>query len=207
MTFRRPTQARGIAKFEQVLDATHRLIESLGVDGFSLYDVAEDAGVAVGSVYHFFPNLEATFIALVERYDAALAQVSAEPIDASRVTGWQDILAIQTERSRTFLNHNPAALDLLLGPGRSWQSRMADVAGNERIAERLVESCRLFYRLPGKPEPTELFLRAIAILEALWGLSYQRHGHVTDELARETRAAMTAYLRCYMPEHIEPNPS
>ncbi len=206
MTFRRPSQARGIAKFERILDATHHLIESRGVDGFSLYDVAEEAGVATGSVYHFFPSLEGTFIALVERYDTALAQVAAVPIEAERVSGWQNILAIQTERSRTFLNQNPPALNLLLGPGRSWQSRVVDVAGNERIAQRLVESCRLFYRLPRKPEPIELFLAAIAILEALWGLSYHRHGYVTDEFARETRLAMTAYLRCYLPKHLEPAP-
>ena len=83
--YRRPSQARGEAKFERLLDAAHSLIEEQGVEEFSLADVAKRAGVATGSAYHFFPNLEAIFIALVERYDLAFAEIVGEPIEASAV--------------------------------------------------------------------------------------------------------------------------
>lgn len=202
--FRRPTQARGIAKFEKILDATHKLIETRGIEHFSLYDVAEEAGVATGSVYHFFPSLQAAFVALVERYDREFAAIIAQPLDPAKINSWEDILYTHTERSRAYLNNNGPALNLLLGPGQSWRSRLADTAGNMEIAKSMVENYRQFYEVPSQPDPAELLLFAIEILEALWGLSYQRHGTITDEMAVETRRAMVAYLRLYFPKYMSP---
>lgn len=202
--FRRPTQARGIAKFEAILDATHRLIETRGIESFSLYDVAEEAGVATGSVYHFFPSLQAAFVALVERYDGEFAAIIAQPVDPVEINSWEDILYAHTERSRAYLNNNLPALNLLLGPGQSWRSRLADTAGNLEIAKSMVASYRELYVVPTVPDPAELLLFAIEILEALWGLSYQRHGRITDEMAAETQRAMVAYLRLYFPKYMSP---
>ncbi|NIB44188.1 TetR/AcrR family transcriptional regulator [Pseudomaricurvus alkylphenolicus] len=202
--FRRPTQARGIAKFEKILDTVHELIENRGIDNFSLYDVADAAGVATGSVYHFFPSLQAAFVALVERYDQEFADIIAAPVDASLVNDWEDILFHHTERSRAYLNQNAPALNLLLGPGQSWRSRLVDTEGNMVIAQSMLESYRQLYIVPSVPDPAELLLFAIEILEALWGLSYQRHRMITDDMAEETRKAMVAYLRLYFPKHMAP---
>ena len=55
ISYRRPKQERGVKKFEAILDSADKLILSHGIHKFSLYDIAENASVAVGSVYHFFP--------------------------------------------------------------------------------------------------------------------------------------------------------
>ena len=90
-SFRRPRQARGIAKFDKILDAAHNLIEQKGLDNFGLYDVAEAAGVATGSVYHFFPSLQSIFVALVERYDNEFAEIIAQPVDDEAIESWEDL--------------------------------------------------------------------------------------------------------------------
>ncbi len=203
-SFRRPRQARGIAKFDKILDAAHNLIEQKGLDNFGLYDVAEAAGVATGSVYHFFPSLQSIFVALVERYDNEFAEIIAQPVDDKAIESWEDILFHHTERSRAYMNANVPALSLILGPGQSWRSRLADTAGNTEIARSMVESYRQFYVVPEQPDPVELLLFAIEILEALWGLSYQRHGQITDAMATETRRAMLAYLGLYFPRFMTP---
>lgn len=201
--YRRPSQARGEAKFDTLLDAAHSLIEELGVDEFSLADVAKRAGVATGSAYHFFPNLEAIFIALVERYDLAFAEIVSEPIEASAVDSWQDILEIHFERAREFINSNPPALILLIGPGRSWQSKQVDTIGDSNIAISMMETIERFFVLPSDPPPAQLLHLGIRMLEGLWELSVQQHGHVTGEFSRETTRAVTAYLRLYWPAYLE----
>ena len=200
--YRRPSQARGEAKFEQILDAAHALIEEQGVDQFSLADVAKKAGVATGSAYHFFPNLEAIFIALVERYDQEFTRIVSEPIEPAAINTWQDILELHFEKARQFMNANPPALILIIGPGRSWQSKQVDTIGDSNIAKAMVETLERFFVLPQHPPPAQLLHLGIRILEGLWELSVQQHDHVTEEFSRETTLAVSAYMRLYWPKYL-----
>jgi len=201
--YRRPSQARGQAKFDKILDAAHTLIEEDGVDEFSLADVAKKAGVATGSAYHFFPNLEAIFIALVERYDKIFTEIVSEPVDPASVDTWQDMLGLHFESARDFINSNPPALILLIGPGRSWQSKQVDTIGDSNIANAMVENFERIFELPDHPPPAQLVYLGIRILEGLWELSVQQHGHVTEQYSRETTRAVIAYMRLYWPLYLE----
>jgi AcrR family transcriptional regulator len=200
--YRKPTQARGIAKFEQILDAGHKLIEEQPTQEISLYDVASEAGVATGSVYHFFPNIESVFVALVERYDERFANIIRETAIDNGLTSWQDLLVRHTENSRAFINAHPPALLLLIGPLRSWQSKQVDTVGDTRIAHAMTESYGQLLTLPPQPKHEIILHHAIRILEGLWELSYQQHGYVTDDMSRETNRAMTAYLSLYWPRYL-----
>ena len=59
-----------------------------------------------------------------------------------------------------------------------------------------------YFELPRDPNPPELLLFAIQILESFWQLSYQRHGRVTREFQQETHRAMCAYLELYWPRYL-----
>lgn len=201
--YRRPSQARGREKFDRILDAAHSLIEEQGVDEFSLADVAKKAGVATGSAYHFFPSLEAIFIALVERYDKIFTDIVSQPIDPASVDSWQDMLGLHFENARTFINSNPPALILLIGPGRSWQSKQVDTISDSNIANAIVENFERIFVLPDYPPPAQLVHLGIRILEGLWELSVQQHGDVTNQYCRETTRAVTAYMRLYWPRYLE----
>ena len=200
--YRRPSQARGQEKFDRILDAAHSLIEENGVEAFSLADVAKKAGVATGSAYHFFPSLEAIFIALVERYDKIFTDIVSEPIDPASVDTWQDMLKLHFENARDFINANPPALILIIGPGRSWQSKQVDTVGDSNIANAMVENFERIFVLPDHPPPAQLVHLGIRILEGLWELSMQQHGHVTKEYSLETTRAVTAYMRLYWPLYL-----
>jgi AcrR family transcriptional regulator len=201
--YRRPSQARGEAKFEKLLDAAHAFIEEQGVEEFSLADVAKRAGVATGSAYHFFPNLEAIFIALVERYDIVFTKIVSEPIEPSAVDTWQDVLEIHFEKARQFINANPPALILLIGPGRSWQSKQVDTISDSNIARAMVKTIEEIFVIPSHPPPAEMLHLGIRMLEGMWELSVQLHGHVTEDFSRETTRAVAAYMRLYWPTYLE----
>lgn len=202
--FRRPSQERGVVKFESLLDAAHALITEKGVNNFSLADVASRAGVATGSAYHFFPNLEAVFIALVERYDQSFTELVTAPLNRSEVRSWHDIIEIHFEKARDYINDNPPALILIIGPGRTWQSKQADTVGDSHIAVGMLETISEFFEVPPHPPPAQLLHLGIRILEGLWELSVQRHGRVTKAYSEETTKAVVAYLRLYWPEFMEP---
>ena len=203
--FRRPSQARGKEKFDKILDAADALVAEIGsADDLSLYDIAKKAEVAAGSVYHFFPSNQAVLVALIERYDQRFQELVEEPTDVGLAAGWRDVIWLQTESSRHYINNTPGALIMILGSGQTWATRLADEVGDAAIAASMVASLKRFYVLPASPDPQQLIFNSIRILESLWATSYIRHGIVTDEYASETHKAMCAYLSLYWPPYLEP---
>jgi AcrR family transcriptional regulator len=63
-----PTQQRAQVTVEAMLDAAVKLLKRGGASSITTNRIAETAGVSVGSVYQYFPNKRAIFIALHERH-------------------------------------------------------------------------------------------------------------------------------------------
>jgi AcrR family transcriptional regulator len=64
---RQPVQQRSAKRVEQMLDASAELIDELGYDALTTTLIAKRAGVAVGSLYQFFPDKRAVVQALTQR--------------------------------------------------------------------------------------------------------------------------------------------
>jgi AcrR family transcriptional regulator len=62
-----PVQGRSVARVQRMLDACAALVDEVGYDGLSTTLLAERAGVAIGSVYQFFPDKRAIVQALTLR--------------------------------------------------------------------------------------------------------------------------------------------
>lgn len=65
---RKPTQKRAQVTVEAILDAAIQLLKRGGVSSITTNRIAETAGVSIGSVYQYFPNKRAIFVALHERH-------------------------------------------------------------------------------------------------------------------------------------------
>jgi AcrR family transcriptional regulator len=64
---RQPVQQRSAKRVEQMLNASAALIDELGYDALTTTLIAKRAGVAVGSLYQFFPDKRAVVQALTQR--------------------------------------------------------------------------------------------------------------------------------------------
>ena len=53
---------------ESVMDATTRILTSMGTEAATTNRVAEIAGVSIGSLYQYFPNKDAIMASLIERH-------------------------------------------------------------------------------------------------------------------------------------------
>ena len=75
---RRPQQARSRFLFDAIVEATRQLIDEEGLDAATPTRVAERAGVSPGSLYQYFPGVEALVGEVIdERLKKDEAEVAA----------------------------------------------------------------------------------------------------------------------------------
>ncbi|HEY3800181.1 MAG TPA: helix-turn-helix domain-containing protein [Caulobacteraceae bacterium] len=64
---RNPRQARSRATCEAIVEAAAQILERRGADGFNTNEVAERAGVSIGTLYQYFPDKRAILVAAARR--------------------------------------------------------------------------------------------------------------------------------------------
>ena len=95
---------------EAMLDAALKLLKRKGVSSITTNRIAETAGVSIGSLYQYFPNKRAIFIALHERHIAQVdgimlrriaesAEVPLEQLISSLIDGMIEAHATDPELS------------------------------------------------------------------------------------------------------------
>lgn len=72
----RPVQQRGVRTCERILEATSAVLVEVGRDRLSTADVAEHAGVSIGSIYRYFPDRAALIEAVLEQDEVYVAQLA-----------------------------------------------------------------------------------------------------------------------------------
>ncbi|MDR6632458.1 AcrR family transcriptional regulator [Phyllobacterium sp. 1468] len=81
---REPTQKRSRERVERILSCASTLIEQSGSDAMRMSDVAEMAGISIGSLYQYFPDKGAIIRTLAERYNVLGQRCIAEGLQDVR---------------------------------------------------------------------------------------------------------------------------
>lgn len=202
LAFRRPQQQRGRERFEAILDATDRLLIENEPGQLSIYVIAEEAGIAPPSIYHFFPDLDCVYLALAERLHEQFVSNIGEPPDDAKQS-WQALNVYRFGVARDLYNSTPSARKLLLGSGISAALIARDKEFDRRFAELGVEELNQLFYIPDDPNLVDRIMELLVINDALWALSVHRHGFITDELEDKARRARFAYARTFLPEYVE----
>lgn len=193
-TRRTPRQARSQQTVEAILNAVVKLLKRDGVDAVTTNRIAEVAGVSVGSVYQYFPDKRAIFLALHDRHaeemgrliDATVVAHADAPLDALIRALVKALVDAHTPDPELY-----ALLDTEL-PHRS--------AGARSIQVRLRSALRL--ALGAHRDVSEgAFERTLFVVSHL--INALAHGVVLDRPRRlspaaaveETVKAVMAYLR------------
>ena len=201
----RKLRKRGVKRLETLLDATAYLLEQRQDENISLADIAARADIPLASVYHFFPNRNAAFVMLAERYHRQIADQVTAPI-VPRPQSWQEVVTYRQRRGSAYLNANPAAQRLFLGAGVSVEVRNTDLNGNASLARFYADLFCRYFEISQSAALEDMMANSIALMDGIWALSYSRHGRITDAFLTESTRASIAYLRCYLPEHLKPRP-
>ncbi len=198
---RTPVQERSAARVERMLDAAAALLDRSGWEGLSTSAVAREAGVSVGSLYQFFPDLPAVLQALAERsfdrYRASLAaRLAADPPGR-----WQDLVEAVVEGYVAFARAEPGWRTLSFG-GRLG-SRSPEAYDNGLVASALAEV--LTETLPGVVVGPGLPLAlrvAVEAGDAVLALAFRDDPRGDPALV----AALTRFLVAGLAEHVSTAP-
>src|SRR5215510_7058433 len=87
---RMPVQGRSLARVHRMLDACAELVDEVGYEGLTTTLLAERAGVAIGSVYQFFPDKRAIVQALTLRNVETYVDRLTRRISDGDLTKWWD---------------------------------------------------------------------------------------------------------------------
>ncbi|MCS0501216.1 TetR/AcrR family transcriptional regulator [Ancylobacter mangrovi] len=194
---------RGQLRLKALIEATDALLVDHDVSEVGLYQIAEKAGVPPASIYHFFPNKEAALIALAEEHLGIMLANTRREIEP-RPASWQELIAARVRASGAYYNSHPPLMKLFLGASIGAEVRKRDMAGTLAIAQGRADLLARYFVMPAIPGWTAKLANSLAIADGIWALSYSQHGHITQESIEESLRAAIAYLRCFLPEWIEP---
>ncbi|MDR8407613.1 TetR family transcriptional regulator [Nonomuraea sp. 3-1Str] len=95
---RRPAQRRSARRVERMLDACAELLDEIGYESLSTTRIADRAGVAIGSVYQFFPDKRAITQELTRRnVEQFVSRVGRRFLEEDYVGWWEAVDAIIDE--------------------------------------------------------------------------------------------------------------
>lgn len=160
---RQPTQRRSARRVERMLDACAALLDDIGYEALSTTRIAERAGVAIGSVYQFFPDKRAITKELTRRnVELFVSRVGRRFLDEEFRGWWEAVDAIIDEyvdMHRTV----PGFKSLHFGDVVDLNLLDTDSDNNTVIAGRLRE---LLLREFGLADSAELDLAVLVAVEA-----------------------------------------
>jgi AcrR family transcriptional regulator len=198
---RRPLQKRSRQRFEDILDATERLLNTEEPSEIGIYNIASEAGIPPASVYHVFAEIPLVYMALAERYLTQFEQLAKLEVSAD-MNSWQDVDATLFERARRFHNQSLPVRKVLLGASPWLGSAQRILAFNRAAAAYAIEQLEAAFILPTVPDLIDRLTEVVALNDAMWVLSYQRYGEITDQMAEQARRARVAYARTFLPEYL-----
>ncbi|CDX42561.1 Transcriptional regulator (TetR-family) [Mesorhizobium sp. ORS 3359] len=158
---RSPSQQRSRERVERMLAAASALIAEQGSDAMRMGEVAERAGVSIGSLYQFFPDKRAIVWALAERYTAeSQACISAALKDVRDAEGLKQAFSELVDIYYQLFLAEPVIRDVWSGTQADKALRELELADSRANAEFLVAVLK---RLRPNADPVELETTAFLV--------------------------------------------
>lgn len=132
-----PTQQRARARVERMLAAAEEILVANGIANLKLGDVAERAGVPIGSVYEYFSCREDVLCALAERHYRVFEAASANSFaNIQTIEAMLDAVDSAIAGAWDYVRDNPGFREILCGV-QAWEGLReldwADTMANARM--------------------------------------------------------------------------
>lgn len=196
------TSKQGRVRRQKLLMAAKELCETQPVHAVTLADVCEKADIPRASAYHFFPNIEAIFLAL--RFLNAIEILDTlETVEVAECGSWQGYVKAVMQKGVDIFAEDITKAKLI------YETNTPDFEGDDygveidgQITALILKKLTEYYDIPKLDNINNLFLVAYNIVNSVFTMSYRRNGRITKELVDEAIIAAIAYLRSYFPENL-----
>lgn len=190
---RQPVQQRSAKRVAQMLDASAQLINEIGYDALTTTLIAKRAGVAVGSLYQFFPDKRAVIRALTQRnVDYFLAAV-AERLAGEDPGHWWDVVDSVLDIYLDMHRSVPGFSRVHFGDVVDRQLLDEKRDNNGVIADSLADLVRKYVENPGERLSLVIAI-AIEVADALLKFAFARDSQGDPEIVAETKYLIKGYL-------------
>lgn len=189
-----PVQGRSVARVQRMLDACAELVDEVGYEGLTTTLLAERAGVAIGSVYQFFPDKRAIVQALTLRNVEAYLERLAERIPAGELADWWDGVDAAIEEYIELHRTVPGFRTLHFGDVVDVHLIDAERDNNEVIADHLAELLVRYHNVADRPRLRFALVIAVEAADALIKLAFRRQPDGDDAVLVEAKALVREYL-------------
>jgi AcrR family transcriptional regulator len=110
---RLPKQRRALQTVDAVLDAVVRVLKREGLKAVTTNRVAEVAGVSIGSVYQYFPDKQAIFVALHQRHINQIDRMVETKLIEHAASSLDDVMRAMIEGMIDAHSADPELYELL----------------------------------------------------------------------------------------------
>lgn len=189
-----PVQGRSLARVHRMLDACAELVDEIGYDGLTTTLLAERAGVAIGSVYQFFPDKRAIVQALTMRNVEAYVERLSNRIADGQLDKWWDAVDAAMDEfidmNRTVAGfrtlHFGDAVDLYLLD----EERDNNAVIVEQLSRVLIDG----FQVADEPRLTFALGMAVEIADALIKNAFRRDPNGDEQVLTEAKTIVRDYL-------------
>ncbi|GGB53170.1 TetR family transcriptional regulator [Tistrella bauzanensis] len=159
---RQPSQQRSRERVERMLAAAQQIIAERGSDALRMADVAERAGVSIGSLYQFFPDKAAIIRSLAERCTSQSRACIEDGLAAvTDDAGLRQAFAGLVDAYYAMFLDDPAMCDIWSGMQADKGLRALEVAESRITGAMLGAAIR---RVRPDADPAETELRGFLIM-------------------------------------------
>ncbi|WP_245899135.1 TetR family transcriptional regulator [Nonomuraea indica] len=191
---RRPTQRRSARRVQRMLDACAALLDEIGYEALSTTRIAERAGVAIGSIYQFFPDKRAITQELTRRnVEQFVSRVGHRFIEEDYRGWWEAVDAIIDEyvdMHRTV----PGFKSLHFGDVVDLNLLDSDSDNNTVIAGRLRGLLLKEFGLADSHELDVAMLVAVEAGDAVLKLAFRRSPDGEPEIIEAAKQLIRGFL-------------
>ncbi len=191
---RMPVQERSAARVQRMLDTCAELVDELGYDGLTTTLLAERAGVAIGSVYQFFPDKRAIVQALTVRNLEIFVGRIAERLTEGRFEHWWEGVDAVIDEYVAMHRTTPGFRGLHFGDIVDVHLLDSDRDNNTVLSDELRDMLVRRFGVTGD-ERFELALAiAVETGDALIKLAFRRNPDGDTTVVTEAKAMLRQYL-------------
>ncbi|MEV0228478.1 TetR family transcriptional regulator [Nonomuraea sp. NPDC050786] len=191
---RQPAQRRSARRVERMLDACAQLLDETGYDALSTTRIAERAGVAIGSIYQFFPDKRAVTQELTRRNVEEFVRRVDRRFLAEEYRGWWEAIDAIIDEYVDMHRTVPGFKSLHFGDVVDLNLLDSDSDNNTVIAGRLRGLLLKEFGLADGPELDLAVLVAVEAGDAVLKLAFRRDPDGSPEIIEAAKQLICGFL-------------
>jgi len=191
------TQRRGDKRRARLLKAAGELICARPLPEVSYAAICSRAGVPPSSAYHFYPDLDALFRALLlsgrEGFDAALMR----PLRAAQLRTWQTVVETLVFRAAQYNRTHLVAARLAIGGYTPPQLKRLDRDADRVRAGLALATLEELFIVPKLRNKQQVAFVATEIVDTIFTASMIDMGRITPAYVTLAKRAVVGFLAQY----------